>query len=83
MRRGNVKPYLNIVVPANAGTHTPRPLVGKILLEDFRATQRPVVMGPGVRRDDVVRHNGIIACDKRMRLRNDPKNRRIGLDASP
>jgi len=36
------------VVPAHAGTHTLRPIVDKLLLDDFRATQSPVVMGPCV-----------------------------------
>jgi hypothetical protein len=39
------------VVPANAGTHTPRPIdVTLVPIPD--KTQTPVVMGPRVRGDD-------------------------------
>ena len=38
--------------PANAGTHTPRPLVGATRAETFFTTTPPVAMGPCVRRDD-------------------------------
>src|ERR1700738_4314359 len=41
----------NSVVPANAGTHTPRPLEGALWQLPL-LTQTPVVMGPCVRRDD-------------------------------
>src|SRR5262245_44400142 len=41
------------VVPAQAGTHTPRPLLSEKIDNDLRANQfPPVVMGPGLRRDD-------------------------------
>src|SRR5438046_64771 len=41
------------VVPANAGTHTPRPWLLKKEDNDQRVKQLPpVVMGPCVRRDD-------------------------------
>jgi hypothetical protein len=39
------------VVPANAGIHTPRPIDQKMELI-ASVQQPPVVMGPGVRRDD-------------------------------
>src|ERR1700730_16858085 len=41
----------NSVVPANAGTHTPRPLEGALWQLPL-LTRTPVVMGPCVRRDD-------------------------------
>jgi hypothetical protein len=42
-----------IVVPAKAGTHTPRPVLLEKKDNDQRAKQFPlVVMGPGLRRDD-------------------------------
>jgi hypothetical protein len=41
------------VVPAKAGTHTPQPTLLEKEGHDYRAQQlRPVVMGPGLRRDD-------------------------------
>jgi len=55
LRRENAKVCPHVVVPAEAGTHTPRPVVDRMLLDDFCATPCPVVMGPGVRRDDVER----------------------------
>jgi len=42
------------VVPANAGTHTPRPsewVCGQTFVQQLKS----VVMGPGLRRDDVSR----------------------------
>jgi hypothetical protein len=36
-----------IVVPANAGIHTPRPFREERLFDGFRATPQPVIMGPG------------------------------------
>jgi hypothetical protein len=43
------------VVPANAGTHTPRPIdVTLVPIPD--KTQTPVVMGPRVRGDDVLKY---------------------------
>ena len=42
-----------LVVPANAGTHTPRPRdLSKCPLFGFVQQRPPVVMGPCVRRDD-------------------------------
>jgi len=41
------------VVPAKAGTHTPRPALLEKKDNDQRVKQFPlVVMGPGLRRDD-------------------------------
>ncbi len=37
-----------MVVPANAGTHTPRPSF-QTLFDDFRLTRTVAVMGPGSR----------------------------------
>jgi hypothetical protein len=49
-------PQIKGVVPANAGTHAPRPNLLEKEDNDQRITQLAlVVMGPGVRRDDVVR----------------------------
>ena len=45
--------HFNIVVPANAGTHNARAhRVSARWAETFCHYERPVVMGPGVRRDD-------------------------------
>jgi hypothetical protein len=41
-----------VVVPAKAGTHTPRPCFERRCSTAFAQPQPPVVMGPGVRRDD-------------------------------
>jgi len=41
-----------VVVPANAGTHTPRPPDRALKVETFFKQQMTGVMGPGVRRDD-------------------------------
>jgi long-chain acyl-CoA synthetase len=40
------------VVPANAGTHTPRILCSDVAAEAFCYPRTPGVMGPGLRRDD-------------------------------
>jgi putative proteasome-type protease len=42
------------VVPANAGTHTPYRVFLEAPFDRFRATLTPVIMGPGVRRDDIL-----------------------------
>jgi hypothetical protein len=44
-----------IVVPANAGTHTPCRLLWDSLFDDCALPLTPVVMGPCVRRDDALR----------------------------
>src|SRR3954452_11254203 len=40
------------VVPAKAGTHTPQQEFGARTTMAFAGQRRPVVMGPGLRRDD-------------------------------
>jgi hypothetical protein len=40
------------VVPAKAGTHTPRPIDRAIQQTPYFKQQAFVVMGPGLRRDD-------------------------------
>jgi hypothetical protein len=44
------RPKHNVVVPAKAGTHTPRPIGIAMAPVVFALTA--VVMGPGLRRDD-------------------------------
>jgi len=41
-----------LVVPANAGTHTPRRLLLSTMVDGFLQQQMTGIMGPGVRRDD-------------------------------
>src|SRR5437879_5087760 len=50
-RRENAELY-SVVVPANAGTHTPRRRLFSEMVDGFFQQSRFVVMGPGLRRDD-------------------------------
>ena len=57
-RRGNAEVCprsSNFVVPAKAGTHTPRPFFERRCSTAFAQQPTPVVMGPCFRRDDVER----------------------------
>jgi hypothetical protein len=67
MRRGNAEVYLNIVVPAQAGTHNHRTWCFAKVVQQRLLTQATRRMGPGLRRDDV-RNDVVIARSQQFAM---------------
>ena len=66
---GLTRELATLVVPAKAGTHTAESLCGLQLVETTFAKPRPVVMGPGLRRDNAGRFSDSIFKQRTPSLR--------------